>query len=227
MIYSYLIKHNVKPHQEDPKTSTIFGTLLAFPDDIVWEIIYNAIAESERTGLLKEVGKLSSYEFWPQWDSSGTTNDKYVEPDLFLRFEKLDVIIEAKRSDNSGQYPKEWERELRAYHNKYNENRKPILIAVGGNKTAKTEDILTKGDKHKVYKCSWLSLLSSVVNKQDQLSSQQESHLIRLCDTMRNGFYMHNVLYFKWMDSIEPWNTIQSDSISCIRNYFKTNRRIK
>lgn len=63
MIYSYNTKRNLDINQEDPKTSTIFELLLCFPDNYLWNIIYNAIMDKRE--LPKYVGNLCNYIFWP------------------------------------------------------------------------------------------------------------------------------------------------------------------
>ena len=222
MIYSHQIKHNIDPNKEDPKTSTILGTLLAYPDTEIWTILYNAISEKKQ--LMKDVGSLKYYEFWPKWDKEGTLNSSYVEPDLFLSFDKLDVIIEAKRSENNGQYEDEWWRELRYYHNEYNPKVNPILISVGGNSNSKIEELdIDQFGIHKVYKCSWLSLLLSVMEKREQFSREHQSHFVRLSDMLIMGFNMHNVMFFKWMDSI-VFRDIRPDSFSVINGFFKSKK---
>jgi len=202
MIHSYCIKHNIDPHKEDSKTSTIFGALLAFPDKMIWEILYNSI--SEKASLLKNVGTLKEYEFWPKWDNTGTSNSQYVEPDLFLRFEHLDIVVEAKRSEKGGQYKEEWQNELRAYHNEYEHHHKPVLMAIGGNDRMQKEEIMVKDfGTHSVYKCSWLSLLASVMKARDELDGIGHPQISRLCDILIMGFRMHNVQYFRWIDDMK------------------------
>ena len=220
MNYSYHLKNNIDSFKEDPKTSTIFGTMLAFPDTIIWELIYNSLYN--KSDLPENVGKLKYYEFWPHWDHKGTSNTIYVEPDLFLSFEHLDIIIEAKRHDKGGQNYKEWDNELRAYHNEYTTStRPPILLAIGGlddtqNEVREIEDF----GKHHVYKCSWLQILINVYTMKEHLLSKQEHNLVRLCDTLILGFNMHNEQYFKWMDSM-PFASISLHSICAIQKFFE------
>lgn len=47
MIFSYNIKHNIDPKLEDAKTSTIFENLLNFPDELLWQVLYNAIYDNK------------------------------------------------------------------------------------------------------------------------------------------------------------------------------------
>ena len=124
MIYS--TQHN-KNTNEDPKTSTVFGSIMLLPDDIFWNILKTA-ASSNKGRLPEEAGYLyDNYAFWPKWDSNSiydTGNSYFVEPDVFFRFEKIDVIVEAKYSDSFGQNREEWDREFKAYLNKYEAERK-------------------------------------------------------------------------------------------------------
>ena len=218
MIYSYNTKRNLDIDQEDPKTSTIFELLLCFPDNYLWDIIYNAIMDKRE--LPKYVGNLCNYIFWPKWDKEGTTNSIYVEPDLFLRFNEVDIIIEAKRSDNVGQDKNEWYRELRTYYNEYSAPRKVILIAVGGNKDVYREQLyINSFGSHYIYKCSWLSLLISVQKVKSTADKKLESNIVRLCNTLVLGFRMHNVNYFLWLDSLQL-KSIQKESMRNIMYYF-------
>ena len=90
MIYSLLHKHDLDITHEDTITSTIIGTLLHLPDQLLWKILREAC----HTGsvLPKNPGELRAYEFWPKWDAYGTLNTNYVEPDVFLRFSEVDQI---------------------------------------------------------------------------------------------------------------------------------------
>ena len=101
--------HNTYAHKytyEDPKTSSVFENLMLLPDNVFWHILKSSCFYNER--MLVNSGKLLSYEFWSHWDNTGTDNNTYVEPDLFIRFEEFDVIIEAKYGDYGGQYLKQW-----------------------------------------------------------------------------------------------------------------------
>lgn len=106
---------------EDFFTAAIFSRL-SYLDGFFWEKMFDI-----------NFGKLVYREFWPRWkDATGTQYE--VEPDVFLRFEKCDLIIEAKRNDNSGQYKDQIIREIEAYKAKFGQDEKMFyLFAVGGN----------------------------------------------------------------------------------------------
>lgn len=169
MIYSTY--HN-KNTNEDPKTSLVFSNLMLFPDNVFWHILKESAANKnilpEDAGLLND-----NFCFWPKWDAKScydTGNSVYVEPDVFFRFENIDVIVEAKYSDNTGQYREEWEREFKAYLNKYEDDKKDVVIlAVGGNPTFALEPELKVGRrKCPIVKYSWSNMLNAVLEFENQ-----------------------------------------------------------
>ena len=96
-----------KDTYEDPKTSSVFETLLMLPDELLWEVLRAACFDNDNLPMVS--GQIEDYEFWPHWDSANTSNTKLVEPDVFIRFQSFDLIIEAKYRDNYGQYSQQWE----------------------------------------------------------------------------------------------------------------------
>ena len=81
---------------EDSLTSTIFGSLLHLPTDLFWQVLKRACYGSDLEGVDENI---ESIEFWPHWNAKDSTNANYVEPDVFIRTQNTDVIIEAKRYD--------------------------------------------------------------------------------------------------------------------------------
>lgn len=206
MLYS---THHNKNTNEDPKTSVVFENLLLFPDNIFWEILKNSAANKnilpENAGLL-----LDRFEFWPRWDSCSsydTGNSIYVEPDIFFRFEKVDVIVEAKYSDISGQYREEWEREFKAYLNEYeNDNKTVVLLAVGGNSTFTKEPELKVGNrKCPIVKYSWASLLDAVLDYEKReltiIKNDNQSSIKRIVRNTEIGF--NNIGIYKYKRKVE------------------------
>src|SRR5438552_1575411 len=103
-------------HCEDSLMAAVFSHLLHLPFTIFWHILRDACYG---TGLPAVVGEPKIIALWPKWDPQGTRNSSYVEPDLFLRFEDFDLIIEAKRWDQGMQSRNQWEDQLTAYANEY------------------------------------------------------------------------------------------------------------
>ena len=187
MIYSS--KYN-KNTYEDPKNSTIFELLLLLPENIIWEIL----CKSSRT-FIKElpsnIGFLESSDFWPKWNSKKTTNISYVEPDIFIRFNKLDIIVEAKVSDYGGQNKKEWEREIQAYYNEYSKDKKTVVLyAIGGNNDFISETIKSC----KILKSNWKDLLNFVVKTKNEydknITTFEKSSLNRIFNLIIEGFHI-------------------------------------
>ena len=138
---------------EDSLTSSVFEVLVHLPTELIWKLLSQACFNSE----ILNCGKLQSFEFWPRWSAEGTSNKRDVEPDLFLRFEFADVIIEAKRYDEKQQDSNQWYKEFRAYLNEYEEDEKLVfMLAVGGIRNKEVETLnLTYNDQDKtceVYK---------------------------------------------------------------------------
>ena len=102
-------KYAHKNSYEDPKTSAVFENLMLLPDNVFWHILKSSCFNNAKMQI--NSGRLVSYDFWPHWDNTGTDNQSYVEPDLFISFEELDVIIEAKYGDYDGQGSSQWKRE--------------------------------------------------------------------------------------------------------------------
>lgn len=155
MINSAIRKQNTNVNHEDSLTSTIFELLLLLPERDFGAIVNSSIRCSGK--LPSEIGKLDSYVFWPNWPPDGTTNGYYVQPDLFLSFSNIDIIIEAKKQEGK-QSSDQWKNEIIAYKNKYGPNNKDVvLIALDGNGSLKKETI----QNISIYKTSWEMLCES------------------------------------------------------------------
>jgi len=68
---------------EDSMTAAVFTHLLHLPSDLFWQVLNNACPADE---LPLIAGELLDYKFWPKWSATGTSNSRYVEPDIFMRF---------------------------------------------------------------------------------------------------------------------------------------------
>lgn len=207
--------HSTYAHKytyEDPKTSSVFENLMLLPDNVFWHILKSSCFYNER--MLTNSGRLLSYGFWAHWahrDNTGTGNNTYVEPDLFIRFEEFDVIIEAKYGDYGGQYIKQWTQELTAYDNEYGKEKKPVIfIAVGGNMSMDIEEIKVRSRKHLIFKCNWLSLLIATNKYRSELKrisvpDMNTSATLRLLDNIILAFNINGVY------NIDRFNTMATE----------------
>lgn len=165
---------------------------MLLPDNYFWKILRNS-TRNDNSSLLEEAGPLLEYKFWPKWNPSGTTNANYVEPDVFFRFEKLDVIIEAKYGEESGQYYDEWEREVIAYSNEFSKDFKTVvLFAIGGNSDFKKVVPIKVNDATcYIFKYKWGDLLEQLNKIENDLivnSTENKSSLNRLILLIKEGF---------------------------------------
>ena len=215
--------HN-KDTYEDPKTSSVFETMLMLPDELFWGVLRSACFDNDNLPLVS--GQIEAYEFWPHWDPTGTTNTSLVEPDVFIRFQSFDVIIEAKYNDHSGQYSQQWENEIVAYRNEYGKDKPVYFIAVGGNAEKASECVSIVKDVV-ANKCTWLSLLIQITKLRDNyealpLISNNQSAVIRLLSLIELAFNIHGVYNIHWFDDIKtPKPLISQDSILTLKTYFK------
>ena len=178
--------------KEDTLTASVFDLLLCLPTALMWEILQKACSRSQE--MPEASGRLEAANFWPRWDLREEIAGKYVEPDLSLRFENFDVIVEAKRTDENQQYGKQWVKELHGYFNSGREDdvedREVFMLAVGGIWGEETEKIeltaeffpkteggysVADSDKWqkdvKVYKIKWQQILTEVTQLQKKLTS--------------------------------------------------------
>ena len=215
--------HN-KDTYEDPKTSSVFETILMLPDELFWGVLRSACFDNDNLPLVS--GQIEAYEFWPHWDPTGTTNTSLVEPDVFIRFHSFDVVIEAKYNDHSGQYSQQWENEIVAYRNEYGKDKPVYFIAVGGNAEKATESVSLVKDVV-VNKCTWLSLLIQITKLRDDyealpMISNNQSAVIRLLNLIELAFNIHGVYNIHWFDEIKTSKPlISQESILTLKTYFK------
>lgn len=215
--------HN-KDTYEDPKTSSVFETMLMLPDELFWGVLRTACFDNDNLPLVS--GQIEDYEFWPHWDPTGTNNATYVEPDVLIRFQSFDLIIEAKYSDRSGQYCDQWENEIIAYKNEYDSDKPVFFIAVGGNAEKASEQVVFVKDVI-VNKCTWLSLLIQVTKLRDEyeallMKSNNQSSVIRILNFIELAFNIHGVYNIRWFYDIRTSKLlISQDSIQTLKTYFK------
>lgn len=86
---------------EDCLTAAVFARFAYLPARIWWPLLKKAAVTSN--GLPDEVGELEDIKFWPRWDVREEAADhfgqRHVQPDVYLRFSQLTVLVEAKRYD--------------------------------------------------------------------------------------------------------------------------------
>jgi len=229
---SAIIKNKTEK-EEDKITSSVFDTLLHLPDEMLWRVIKNSCYDN--SNLPTKAGNLLDHEFWPHWDKKNTGNERYVEPDLFMGFREIDIIIEAKLENNK-QDREQWKKELTAYNNEYGHSRNAMLLAIDGIDNENKEEIkINKDVVIYVYKTRWIKMYSIIrkyLNEINDTKNDDENNVIRtlsiLKDFMDYSGYLKtwfgellekNITFTNIMDSITMLKSNIS-TVQCENNWF-------
>jgi hypothetical protein len=125
-----MISRFIANPREDSLTAAVFSHLLHLPSEVFWDILRRSCGSRDLPG---NPGGPLQVDPWPKWSAKGTTNQRSVSPDFFIRFAEFDLIVEAKRGDHGTQSPDQWKRELTAYANEYGEEEQAVrMLAIGG-----------------------------------------------------------------------------------------------
>ena len=236
-------------HCENSLTAAVFSHLLHLPGELWWQLLRGACYSAELPAV---AGELHSVDFRPKWDPDGTDNVSYVEPDLFLRFAEFDLIIEAKRWDQSQQDPKQWQKEVRAYWHEYmaeettpNIGRKLRLIALGGVWTTEDQEASVQvpraatrqangadGARGASFSCPvhmarWGRLLGECKRmarelEQARYRSSQTRAHERILSHLIGLFAAHGFQTGRWFDEIVPELPSFGPSLALARAAFQT-----
>lgn len=204
---------------EDSLTSSVFGLLFYLPVELLWEILYNACYYPH---LPKQPGKILGKDIWPRWNCNGTENKNFIEPDVFIRFENFDLIIEAKRYDDiQQQYRQQWINQITAYNNEYGQNTKRPLyfIAIGGfpRGCEKQEPI----GEVMVTTCRWNQILHQVHMRLERTKNLDDSILFILQDLILS-FRVHGFLTVQFLNTL-PNIKISIETLNKISNTDRLN----
>jgi hypothetical protein len=184
---------------EDSLTSSVLGTLLYLPENIIWSILLRATGCNlfdSRDNLIQEI------VFWPSWNAKDTSNQMRVEPDIYLRTLNFDLIIEAKKENVDHLYS-QWVNECIAYKNEFGHcNRKLVFFALGGEVRFTYEKISLDLGVVDVIQCRWRDLLYSVRNELESLQSNPSavpSFLTRIFSDINKAFRIHGFYQIEWL----------------------------
>lgn len=202
---------------EDTLTSSVFGTLQYLPDDVFWQIVFGGCGNCVED-LPEDIGMIKSIDFWRKLDPSGTSNKKYVEPDVLIETDSHCIIIEAKKTDDPyNQYESQWEKEITCVRNSSeNRNKKIVFIAIGGNSSCKDCEIRVNKVRYVIHLTSWFNMLNSVLNFRGSLDVTGNRHIIKLLDNVIKAFEVHHIIKTIWLESICGFSI---DSTRCAALY--------
>lgn len=206
---------------EDALTSSVIGLLQYLPDETFWDILYKASKYEASKHMLpkfSEVGAIENISFWKSMRSPELDRQS-VEPDVWIKLEKMHLIIEAKRYDGGGQYNAQWDREIKALlkHLKEEEDQ-PIdeqkiwLLALGGNNQTTEEPRTIEGREYSIVRMHWQTLLEEVKKCTDESSSCSNAEK-RICKDIIKAFEHFGFFALKWLDSLaDPYKERLSPS---------------
>ena len=180
---------------EDSLSSSVIGLLFYLPVEILWKLIKGA---SYHTPYFATPNKMLSFDFWPHWDNTSTKNENFIEPDIFIRFDTFDIVIEAKRYDFiEDQLLSQWKSEVQAYVNEYgDENKKMYFIALSGLKDMwqQQSPIVIGNQKFEVIVLGWKKLLNSINSEIEQLTVREDNsknHILMILNDVVKAFEIH------------------------------------
>lgn len=210
---------------EDSLTSVVFDTLKYLPTEIFWRILKNALYQDK---FPSNSGELISITFWEKWDSKGTTNSNYVEPDVFLRFNEFDIIIEAKRYDDFQQNNTQIKNEIAAYFNEYKNDEKQLyFVQLGGlhNRDNEKNMVIDYEKTIKeviICKTDWSKLLNQIAMEKEKIGNYDLSTMnsySRILEDSIKGFELHQYYKKLWLNDLRLTNFITTYEINNLFDY--------
>lgn len=211
---------------EDSLTASVFTHLLHLPSEYFWQILRDAC---QSNSLPNEAGEPRFIDYWPRWDPRGTDNNTYVEPDLFIRFSHFDLIIEAKFSDEGGQEPEQWKRELTAYTNRYGRDNVPVIfIALGGVWRKYDTQLPFRTGFCPVHMCRWSMVLLECQRLERRLEREKKSHPssrlsadLRILQDLIVLFTAHKFVPLRWFADFDFRPNVLSSSVESDARSFR------
>ena len=196
---------------EDSLTAVVFDTLKYLPTEMFWSILKRSLYYDK---LPIASGNLLSISFWDKWSPKNTSNSSFVEPDIFLRFNEFDVIIEAKRHNEKQQSIAQMKNEIQAYYNEYNDDNKDLyFIQLGGLHNNNDELDYQLGVKSIVIcKTNWTKLLEQIDSENKKIKNSGLTILSsysRILEDSINGFALHQYYKKRWLKNLTIKSTIQ------------------
>ena len=190
---------------EDALTSSVIGLLQYLPDEVFWQILYEA--SGQRLPEFSKAGAIENISFWKRMRFP-EPDRQYVEPDVWIKLEKMHLIIEAKRYDGGGQYNEQWDREIKALLKHLEEEedqpideQKTCLLALGGNTQTSKLQLKVEGKEYPIVRMHWQTLLEEVKKYTYESSSCSDAEK-RICKDIIRAFEHFGLFSLKWLDSL-------------------------
>lgn len=161
-------------------------------------------------------------DFWPSYDLPDNEGRNFVEPDLLLRFEDFDVLIEVKPPQGGDQYLTQWLNEIEGYFAQ--DDTKPLyFLAIG--RVGKVLESLDVKELRKTYSqfvdiksIEWKPIAQELY--QLQRSQKLDAQDSRIVDDMLQALELYDVRGYevKWSDLCAPYEN-QSLDLSLISQW--------
>lgn len=203
---------------EDALTSSVIGLLQYLPDEVFWEILYKASKYEASEHMLpkfSEAGAIENISFWKRMRFP-EPDRQYVEPDVWIKLEKMHLIIEAKRYDGGGQYNAQWDLEIKALLKHLEEEedqpideQKICLLALGGNNQTTEEPRTIEGKEYTIVRMHWQTLLEEV-KKYTYESSSCSNAEKRICKDIIKAFEHFRFFALEWLESLADTYTYKN-----------------
>lgn len=200
---------------EDTLTSSVIGLMQYLPDDLFWRILQAACGRASND-LPEKIGQVTEFHFWHIFNNIG----RKVEPDVWIETNEYDIIIEAKKSDNSSdnaQWEKQWEDQILSLCNSYEgEKPKPLIyIAIGGNDSLRDTTLKVEDQEYVIHTASWYNLLNCVLNELNSTASESISLPIRrILQDIVHALGEHHIIKTLWFTSLLKTSVTAETNIS-------------
>ena len=186
---------------EDLLTSTFFERF-SYLDQMSQITILAKCFDKDKLCLSSDLGELEKIEYWPRFT---LINDQqsFVEPDVILCFEKVNILIEVKPPSGSEQYFEQWSREVKGLLNSNFKHKPLYFLALGGvSKDEVNQQLERLENDFKVLKYAaaknWHELVPML--KELLVTSELREHRVVKDMIAALGLYNVHIQNFGWKD---------------------------
>lgn len=193
--------------REDLLTSTFFERFAYLSDLAQMQILADCftLLTDEFKGTF---GAFQFIDYWPRYTLKEGDESRQVEPDLVIRFELCNLIVEVKPPEGGDQYYEQWQREIASFIQSDERNELPLhFLAIGrievDNATKWTESLKQS------YLClktvgatKWQAVTDSLVKlvDSDEISPTDRRVLNDMLEAL--ALYGLKINNFEWHDLI-------------------------
>jgi hypothetical protein len=208
---------------EDSLTAVVFDTLKYLPSELFWSVLKKSLYHDK---LPNYSGDILEIVFWPRWSAENTSNTNSVIPDLFIRFQELDIIIEAKRRNEKQQSNGQMNDQIQAYFNEFADDEKQLyFIQLGGlHNKDNIQNIESNNREVVICKTDWTKILDQVVLEKIKLKHNDLSFVqsyTRILEDTVIGFEMHGYYKKLWLKDLKIKSPINYVSLKHQFHYVK------